>query len=104
MPLRVELAQEIEDALGEQRGQAERRFVEHEQDRVRHEGATDGEHLLLAAGERPARLRPPFLEHGEELVDAIEVRRPAVGAPGVRAHLQVLRDGHAGEDLRPSGT
>src|SRR6202022_2695144 len=47
--LRVDAANRFEDGLHHERGEAQRRLVEDEQARARHEGATDREHLLLAA-------------------------------------------------------
>ena len=50
-PPRVDLAQDLEDALHHLRREAERGLVEQEQRGPAHERAGDREHLLLAAGE-----------------------------------------------------
>ena len=59
------------------------------------ERAGDREHLLLAAGHGPRELVAPLGEDREEFVDPGVV----TDAPGVGAERQVLRDGHAGEEL-----
>ena len=46
----VEVADDLEDLLDDERREAERWLVEQEQARAAHQGAGDGEHLLLAAG------------------------------------------------------
>ena len=63
-----------------------------------HEGAADGDHLLLAAGEGAGELGAAFLDAGEELVDALEVLLELGAAlAGVGAHFEVFEDRHAGE-------
>src|SRR5258708_4641619 len=62
--LRVDLAHDLEDRLDEDRREAERRLVEHQELRLRHERAADREHLLLAAGERAREPRDALLEAG----------------------------------------
>ena len=52
---RVELLEDLEDAVDHQRREAERRLVEQEQLGARHERARDRELLLLAAGELARR-------------------------------------------------
>src|SRR6516165_4850040 len=62
----VDLADGLEDGLHEERGEAERRLVEEQHARLRHERAADGEHLLLAAGERAGELVAALLQDREE--------------------------------------
>ncbi len=82
----------------------ERRLVEQEQPGARHERPPDGEHLLLAAGERPGRLPAALPEHREERENALEVGGHAGPvAAGVGADRQVLLDGEAREDLAALG-
>src|SRR5690606_9017829 len=50
-PLAVDLANDLEDFLHEEGRQAEGRLVEHDQPRLGHQRAGDGEHLLLAPRE-----------------------------------------------------
>src|SRR5207244_6514744 len=81
----------LEDDLDDPWPESLRRLVEQQQVGSRHESSADGEHLLLAAGQRAGELRAALAEHREEPVDAGE----ALGAlrPGrrpVRAHLEIL--------------
>ena len=45
----IDLAQDVEDGLDEARREAERRLVEDQERRTRHERAPDRHHLLLTA-------------------------------------------------------
>jgi len=56
-------------------------LVQEEEAGPGHEGPTDGEHLLLSAGEGPRSLAPPFLQAGEEGVDPLEVRLKVLPPP-----------------------
>ena len=62
--LLVDLGDDREDLRDEHRGEPHRRLVEQQHARARHERAADREHLLLATGERAARLRPAFEQAG----------------------------------------
>ena len=73
--LRVDLADHPADARDHLRGEPERRLVEQQQARARHEGAADREHLLLAAGQQARPLARALGEHGEQLV------HPLAGPP-----------------------
>ena len=55
----------------------ERRLVEDEQPRLGHQAAADGEHLLLAAGERAGALALPFGEAREDREHALAILRAA---------------------------
>ena len=68
------------DFLADDRGEALGRLVEDEEAGVGHQGAADGEHLLLAAGEGAGGLGAALGEAGEERLDA--GLRPAAGAGG----------------------
>src|SRR5581483_1817224 len=59
-----------------------------------HQGARDGEHLLLAAGELVAEVRPALFEAREELMDLRQAPRPAA-----RGDAEVLLHGERREDL-----
>ena len=50
----VDLTDDLEDLLDEDRREAHRGLVEHQELRLRHQRAADRAHLLLTAGERPA--------------------------------------------------
>src|ERR671917_1086071 len=100
--LGVDLLDDVEDALDEDGSQAHRGLVEEEQLGAAHQGASDGEHLLLAPAHRAGLLLYALLQAGEELEDAVHVPADAVAVVAVvGAHLQVLADRHAREDLAP---
>jgi hypothetical protein len=82
----------------------QRRLVEHEQLRTGHERPRDGEHLLLAARQRPAELLGALAQDGEALEHALEVlgvraARPRTKAPISRFSRTVI----SGKIRRPSG-
>ena len=64
--LRVELADGVEDLPHDQRREAERRLVEQQQPRPRHQRAGDRQHLLLAARQRAAALVQALLQAREQ--------------------------------------
>ena len=99
MPWRLMSSHDLEDGVHEDGGEAHRRLVEEEQARPRHQRAPDGQHLLLAPGQRAALLGGALAQAREQREHALEVGRDrvAVGA-GEGAHLQVLEHGHARED------
>ena len=70
--LRVDVPQDSVELRHDQGGQAEGRLVEEHELRTQHERAADGEHLLLAAGERARPLATPLGEAGKVSVDALE--------------------------------
>src|SRR5438093_994341 len=79
--------------------EAEERLVDHEQSRLRHEAARDGDHLLLTAGERVRRLTGARGDDREELGDALvfrlagAARRRVIAAePDVLAHAEVREE------------
>src|SRR5581483_8474585 len=79
-------------------GQAERRLVDQEEPRARHEPAPDRDHLLLAAGERVGPLRAALPEAREESLDPGEALGPvALRRRVIRAELEILPDGEVGE-------
>src|SRR5690606_41537472 len=62
------LFRSVEDLLDDERGEPQRRLVEQEQLRPRHQRAADRQHLLLAARQRAAALHAPRSEeHTSEL-------------------------------------
>jgi hypothetical protein len=64
LPL-VDLADDAEDLLDDQRRQAERRLVEQQEAGPAHQCARDRQHLLLAARQRTAALPLPLLQDRE---------------------------------------
>src|SRR5262245_18697376 len=96
--LLVDGPDDIEDLLHEARGQPHRRFVHAQERGPGHEGATDGEHLLLAARHRAGELMPSLPEHGKEPEYPLQLVVPArLGTSSVPAHLEVLEDSHPRE-------
>ena len=65
-------------------------LVAQQQFRIGHQRAADGDHLLLAAGQRRARQLAALGEHREQLEDA--PKRPRPGAPELAADQQILLD------------
>jgi hypothetical protein len=66
VPLLIELFDDIKDEFDKNRRQAHGRFIEHQQFRVEHQAAGNGQHLLLPAGKRAAQLIDTLLEAGKE--------------------------------------
>src|SRR5207237_390766 len=63
--LLVDLRDDAEDLLHQQRREPERRLVEEDQPRSRHQRAADRQHLLLAAGEVTGDLPAPLAQPRE---------------------------------------
>ena len=79
--------------LDYQRREAERRLVEQDELRARHQRPGDREHLLLAAAHAAGLLVAPLLQPGEGRVPTVDVGRDLAVAAQVRADAQVLVDG-----------
>src|SRR5262249_12063944 len=91
-----DLDDHAEDLVDQDRRQPQRRFVEHEQLRFRHQAAPDGAHLLFAAGECAGYLAAAFFEPRKKFVDASESRGRTTAKLGKEAsHLQILFYRHA---------
>src|SRR5262249_62247886 len=80
-----QLADGARDLAHHDGSEAERRLVEEQAAGPGHEPAPDGEHLLLAARERPAALLPPLAQPREELVDVLEVAGDGAAIPALLA-------------------
>ena len=92
------------DLRDQQRREAERGFVEHQQARAAHRAARDREHLLLAAGERRGALLQPFAQDRERGERRLEARAAMLRiAVDVRAEQQVVMHGRAREDAPAFG-
>ena len=59
----------LEHLVDDRRRQAHRGLVEHQHARLGHQGAADGQHLLLAAAHQAGHLAAPFLQAREQVVD-----------------------------------
>src|SRR5215468_4474250 len=70
--LAVDAADDLEDVLDELGREAEGGLVEKHHLGPGHEGAADGEHLLLAPGQRACALLGPAPEDGEVVIDHLE--------------------------------
>ena len=89
----------LENRADEAWGDAEGRLVEHEELRVAHERAADGEHLLFAAGECAGGLFDALLQAGENAEDVIAVFCDEGGVVlEVGAHREIFVDGEVGEN------
>src|SRR5215831_17912858 len=66
---------------------------------VGHEPAADGQHLLLAARERPGALAASFAQAGEQRIDAFHV--PAATVDATLGDHEVLLDAERGKDASP---
>ena len=103
--LRGQLADDVDQVGDDGRGQAEGELVDDEEPGPAQHGLGDGEHLLLAAGQRRRLLVEESFEAGEQLEDplagAVEVLAVVVlGPPG---DPEVVGDGQRPEDAPPAG-
>ena len=83
------------DVADHDRSEAEADLVAQQQRRIRHQRAADGDHLLLAAGQRRARLVAAFLQHRKQLVDALRI--PRTLAAELAADQEIFLDGERGK-------
>jgi hypothetical protein len=97
----LERADDREDLGHDARRQAHARLVQQQQAGPRHQRAADGEHLLLAAGERSGRLPALRLEDREQREDAGQPFGDLARGPHERAKAQVVLDRHRPEYLAP---
>ena len=89
-----EVAQRLGQLLDDDRREPLERLIQQQEPRVGHQGARDGEHLLLAARELVALVRAPLGEAREELEHLGQI-------PGARLRRdrEVFLHGERGEDL-----
>ena len=88
---------EAEQLLDQQRREPERGLVQDQQARLAHQAAADGEHLLLAAGERAGELPVRSFRRGKSANTRSRLAARAARAPGDSAELQVLAHRQVGE-------
>src|SRR6185436_16143234 len=84
-----------EDLLDDDRREAERGFVHAKEARLGHEGAREGEHLLLAARKRAGGLRGALAQAGKACHGTLEERVYFFSVLPIfeAAHLEVLAHG-----------
>src|SRR5262249_1255135 len=101
-PGAIDLGDDPEDLLHDQWRQPERRLIQHQDARQRHQGPSNREHLLLTTRQRPRGLSAPLTQDRKQRQDTIETLRTLRFRPrGVRAELEVLPNGEARKDLAP---
>ena len=99
----VQLRDEFEHLLDQQRAEAQRRLVEDQQHRLGHHGASDREHLLLSAGKRTGELARALLQAREELVHPRAVLLSTLSAASIGTEIEVLQHAEIREDPPPLG-
>jgi len=88
-----------EQPQGQQRREAERRFVEQQDSRRRHHGAADCHHLALAAAHGAHELLAALLELREQAQHTFQILRLVrAGAPRMCAEHEILLDGQVGKN------
>jgi hypothetical protein len=97
-PLTVDRADRVEDLLDQHGRQSHRRLVQQEQPGTPHEGAADGQHLLLTARQRAGHLGDALLQAREQREHPLQVLGDAAVAPEECAHHEILADAEAIED------
>ena len=98
----MQLADDVENLLDQNGGEAHGGFIQHQQLRMNHEAAAHGKHLLLTAGKRAGNLLAALLQTGKALIDVFQ-RLGDVILSGKGPHLQILLDGHLQEDAPSFG-
>ena len=102
-PARLEPLETAPDLHADERRQPLGGLVEDEQRGIGHQRAADGQHLLLAAGERARHAARACRQRWEQLEDALDgPRLDGAAAVGGRGE-QVLADGEVREDLPAFG-
>ena len=94
----VDALDDRKDLADDDRSETEGRLVEHHDLRLRHEGAGDGEHLLLTTGQGAGELPGALLQSREHTVDFLDVLVEGI-VPEVCTDFDVLEDGHIREDV-----
>src|SRR6266849_4349859 len=100
----ADLADDPEDLLDQQRCESKGRLVEQKQAWRCHQRPSDGEHLLLAAAQRPGALPQPLAQAWEVVEYARLLMACGTDLPsGVPTEQQVLAHGEVREDLSSLG-
>jgi hypothetical protein len=102
--LPVDAHDDLEDLLRQLGAQAQAGLVEQDHLRRGHQGACDGQHLLLAAGQQAGVLPLAFAQDREVAQRALDVPRHGVAVTArVGAHQQVVAHRQQREDLAALG-
>src|SRR6266852_4500028 len=102
--LPIERADDLHQALHHQRRETERKLVDHEQARTRHERAADRDHLLLATGERRSQRAEALAHPRKELEHVSEVGFDRVAVASAEgAEQELIAHAHRREELASFG-
>ena len=98
------LAQDVQrmtDLLHDHRGQAQKRFVQQQDPRLRHQGSTDGHHLLFTAGQGTGQLLASLCQARKQGIDRIKplLQKTTPLGQGHRAQQQIVLHRHRGEHM-----
>ena len=96
----MQLFDDPKNLLDDPRRKPERGLVHEQEPGSGHERASNGQHLLLTAGERARQLLGALAQDGKGLADPLDVsgdRRP-VRLPAVGAHEEIFVHRHLSED------
>jgi hypothetical protein len=96
--------EQLEHLVDQHRHDAFRRLVQQDHARPRHHRARDGQHLLLAAGQRRGLLRQPLLQAREGGGDLVDQFGPSARAAGDQPSCRFSRTVRPGTMRRSSGT
>lgn len=100
----MDLLDDVEDFLNQNRGEAQGGLVEHEDFRLDHQSAGHGQHLLFTAGERSGFLPGTFAQNREELEGMVDAFVDGVFViDRVGAEHQVFAHTEVGEDVPSFG-
>jgi hypothetical protein len=100
----VVVADDLENLADDQWRQSQRRFVQKLKLGPAHQGAPDGQHLLLAAGKRARLLIAPLSEHRELLENVIQILvKLDFGFLLISTEQKILARGEIGKYLTPLG-
>ncbi len=99
MPACFELPHDLENLLDQHGGKAHRGLIEQQEPRLRHQGAADCEHLLLATREHAGTDVAVRGQHRKQLIDGRELGIEPRASPRPRAELEVIFHRKRREDL-----
>ena len=96
-PVGVQFADDVEDLLDHERGQADGRLVHQQNPGTGHQPPGDGQHLLLASRQGAGKLTLAFFQARETPIDVRDIGRDLRRGrpPGIGAGVEVLLDVHA---------